>query len=185
MSTQPPDYRELFELDGSPVTIRSMRPEDREIEDRFVRDLSPDSRYLRFHAALRQLTPGMLEHFTRPDYPSEMALIATIAEGGGERQIGVARYHRVPATDCAEVAVVVADDWQGKGLATRLLLRLRDIALKNGIMHFEATVLPHNQRMLALARQLGFTRLPEQHGARAVELGKKLEDPGDPDSGQG
>lgn len=185
MCRQPPDYRELFELGGTPVTIRGMRPEDRDIEDRFVRELSPDSRYQRFHAALRQLTPRMLEHFTRPDYPSEMALIATIAEGGGERQIGVARYHRVPATDCAEVAVVVADDWQGKGLATRLLLRLREIALKNGIMRFEATVLPHNQRMLALARQLGFTRLPEQHGALAVELGKELQDPEDPDSGQG
>jgi acetyltransferase len=185
VSTQPPDYTELFELDGTPVTVRSMRPEDREIEDRFVRELSPDSRYLRFHAALRQLSPGMLERFTHPDYPSEMALIATIAEGGGERQIGVARYHRVPATDCAEVAVVVADDWQGKGLATRLLLRLREIALGNGIMHFEATVLPRNQRMLALARQLGFTRSPQQHSALAVELGKELENPEDPDSGEG
>jgi acetyltransferase len=57
-----------------------------------------------------------------------MALIATVAEGGTEREIGVARYVRTPRSDRAEVAVVVADDWQGKGVSTRLLVRLRDIA---------------------------------------------------------
>jgi acetyltransferase len=154
-----------------------MRPGDREMEDRFVRELSPDSRYLRFHAALARLTPAMLERFTHPEYPAEMALIATVADGDGEKQIGVARYVRVPETDRAEVAVVVADDWQGKGVGTQLLLRLRDIARENGIRHLEAAVLPHNQRMLALARQLGFTRMEAQDGAPAVELGKTIEDP--------
>jgi len=176
MPTAPPDYREQIELDGVPVTIRSMRPSDRDIEDRFVRDLSPDSRYLRFHSALRQLTPAMLERFTNPDYPSEMALIATIADGDAERQIGVARYVCAPGSDRAEVAVAVADDWQGKGVGGRLLRCLRDIAGENGVRHFEATVLPQNRRMLALARELGFTRLTGLPDARTVVLGKDVDD---------
>jgi len=176
MHAEPPDYREQIDVAGTPVTLRSMRPSDRDIEDRFVRDLSPDSRYLRFHATLKQLTPAMLERFTNPDYPSEMALIATIADGDAERQIGVARYVRTPGSDRAEVAVAVADDWQGKGVGGRLLRRLRDIAGETGVRHFEATVLPHNQRMLALARELGFTRLTGPTDGRTVELGKDVED---------
>ncbi|MFZ0469464.1 MAG: hypothetical protein WAL92_11140 [Thiogranum sp.] len=58
----------------------------------------------------------------------------------------------------------------------RLLRRLRDIAGRHGVRHFEATVLPHNRRMLALARELGFTRLTGQHDVRTVELGKDVED---------
>jgi RimJ/RimL family protein N-acetyltransferase len=70
----------------------------------------------------------------------------------------------------------VADDWQGKGVGGRLLRRLRDIAGQNGVRHFEATVLPHNRRMLVLAREFGFTRLTGQHDVRTVELGKDVED---------
>jgi acetyltransferase len=128
MGMRPPEFREVVDLGGEPVTIRAMQPADRAIEDAFVRNLSPGSRHLRFQAALKQLTPDMLDRFTNVDYPNEMALIATVAEGGTEREIGVARYVRTPRSDRAEVAVVVADDWQGRGVGTRLLVRLRDIA---------------------------------------------------------
>ena len=70
-------------------------------------------------------------------------------------------------------------------IRARLLLRLQDIARDNGIRHFEVTVLPHNRRMPALARQLGFTRLPGQRSFVAVELGKELEDPGGDNLGEG
>jgi acetyltransferase len=172
---KPPQHREVVELAGTPVTLRTMQPGDRDIEDAFVRRLSPGSRYLRFHAALKQLTPAMLDRFTNVDYPDEMALIATIAEDGSEREIGVARYVRTAGSDRAEVAVAVADDWQGKGLGTRLLLRLRDIAREAGVKHLEATVLPQNQAMLSLARQLGFTRVSGQTDAHTVELGKEVD----------
>ena len=68
MST-PPDYTDFLDVDGTRVTIRTMRPTDREIEDQFVRRLTPTSKYYRFHSALRELTAAMLDHFTNVDYP--------------------------------------------------------------------------------------------------------------------
>jgi acetyltransferase len=170
-----PDYHDVLEVDGTAVTIRAMRPIDRDIEARFVAELSPASRYNRFHAPLKVLGPGMLERFTSLHYPDEMALIATVQEAAGERQVGVARYARFANTDRAEVAVVVADAWQGKGIGTRLLLDLRALAIEAGIRHLEVSVLPGNTRMLRLARLLGFTLKPARAGdVQSLELGKDL-----------
>jgi acetyltransferase len=172
-----PDYRDALDIAGTPVTIRTMQPGDRDIEHRFVRELSPLSRYYRFHSTLRELTPTMLERFTHVNYPDDMALIATVPEGEGEREIGVARYARYPGTERAEIAVVVADDWQGKGIATRLLLDLRGLAHAAGIQHLEANVLSGNKRMLQLARTLGFSIKPAATGDRQeVELGKDIDE---------
>jgi acetyltransferase len=171
------DYRDALDIAGTPVTIRTMQPGDRDIEHRFVRELSPMSRYYRFHSTLRELTPSMLERFTHVNYPDDMALIATVPEGNGEREIGVARYARYPDTERAEIAVVVADDWQGKGIATRLLLDLRGLAHAAGIRHLEANVMSGNKRMLTLARTLGFSIRPTAAGAgQEVELGKDIDE---------
>jgi len=172
-----PDYKDSLEVDGRRVTIRTMRPADRDIERRFVAELSQQSRYYRFHSALKELTPDMLERFTHVNYPDDMALIATLPEGAGEREIGVARYARIPDTDRAEIAVVVADEWQGKGIGARLLLDLRTLAIEAGIRHFEASVLPGNQRMLELARSLGFRIRSAIAGddGRTHELGKEFD----------
>jgi acetyltransferase len=173
-----PDYRDALVVGGTRVTIRTICPADRDIEQQFVRGLSPSSRYYRFHTSLKELTPAMLERFTHVNYPDEMALIATIPEGAGESEIGVARYARYPGTDRAEVAVVVADAWQGKGIGARLLLDLRNLAREAGIRQFEASVLPGNKRMLELAQSLGFTvRSAPVPPDTTLELGKDL-DPG-------
>jgi acetyltransferase len=174
-----PDYKDSLEVDGSRVTIRTMQPADHDIERRFVTELSPASRYYRFHSALKELTPAMLERFTHVNYPDDMALIATLPEGGGEREIGVARYARFPGTDRAEIAVVVADAWQGKGIGARLLLDLRALAMEAGIRHFEASVLPGNKRMLELARSVGFTiREAHSRDSQTLELGKEIDGQG-------
>ena len=171
------EYRDALDIAGTPVTIRTMQPADRDIEHRFVRELSPLSRYYRFHSALRELTPSMLDRFTHVNYPEDMALIATITVGESEREIGVARYARYPGTDRAEIAVVVADDWQGKGIATRLLLDLRGLAHAAGIRHLEANVLSGNKQMMQLARTLGFSIKPPAPGdGQALELGKDIDE---------
>jgi acetyltransferase len=172
----PPDYRNTLDIAGTLVTIRTMQPSDRSIEQQFVRELSPLSRYYRFHSALRELTPYMLERFTHVNYPDEMALIATIPEGDGEREIGVARYARYPDAERAEIAVVVADAWQGKGIGSRLLLDLRNIARDAGIRQLEASILLENKRMLDLARTLGFSIRPVRSGdGPTLELGKDID----------
>ena len=154
-----------------------MRPADRDIEQRFVRELSVQSRYYRFHSVLKELSPYMLERFTHINYPDEMALIATVPESDdNEMEIGVARYVRIPGSDTAEVAIVVADEWQGNGIGSRLLIDLRQLAIAAGIKHLEVSILPENRRMLHLARELGFSHKPlESMDYSTIELGKDLD----------
>jgi len=181
---KPPDVREEIDLDGRPVTLRTMWPEDREMEADFVRALSPQSRRYRFHSGLRELTPDLLRRLTEIDYPTHFALIATVADGGAERQIGVARW--APSTDDpegAEIAIVVADAWQDRGLGTRLMERLCDLAAEAGIPRLHANVLAENRRMLELASHLGFRVDPEAHERGSVMLGKDVALPTDPDDG--
>jgi acetyltransferase len=73
---QSPDIRIDFDLRGTTVTIRTMTAVDRDIESEFVRNLSEESRYYRFHSALRELTPELLDRFTNVKYPENMALDA-------------------------------------------------------------------------------------------------------------
>ena len=174
----PPEYKDTLEIASAIVTIRTMRPSDRDIEQRFVRELSAQSRYYRFHLVLKELTLYMLERFTHVNYPDEMALIATVPESdGSEMEIGVARYACKPGSDTDEIAVVIADEWQGNGIGTRLLVDLRHLAIAAGIKHIEANVLSENRRMLELARELGFSQKPVKPADYSTrELGKDLDE---------
>lgn len=174
-----PDFHDEFLAGGVAVWIRPIRPEDREREAEFVRSLSPASRYFRFHSALRELTPQMLERFTRINYPDEMALVALVDGADGEEQVGVARYVRQSGSDTAEIAIVVADDWQGRGIATRLLTDLRDVARQAGITRLVASVLRENGRMLELVRRLGFSAQGAGDEFRTSQLGKRVTPPAD------
>lgn len=155
--TAPDDHFSWALDDGTDVTIRPIRPEDAAIEQTFVQSLSTQSKYLRFFRPLKQLSPADLMRFTHNEYPDSMALIATIVEDGSEREIGVARYARAGRDGRIEFAVVVADEWQGKGVATELLRRLFGIASGAGFEAIEGLVLAENRQMLQLARQLGFS----------------------------
>ena len=124
---------------------------------------------------MRELPTKMLDRFTHPDYPDEMALIATITENGEEREIGVARYARTTEAGHAEVAIVVADEWRGKGIGTRLLRDLRELAMQAGYRHLEVSILSDNKPMLELARELGFENTPSHSGYPEITLGKGLD----------
>lgn len=143
--------------DGTRVTLRVIQPEDSALEQAFVQDLSVQSSYLRFFSARKKLSPDMLERFTNPDYPRSYALIATVMECGKERQVGVARYMPTSVNEVAEFAVVVADKWQGLGLATHLLSGLTTAAAVAGITRLEGLVLSDNDAMLKLVKKLGFS----------------------------
>jgi acetyltransferase len=141
---------------GATVVIRPIRPEDAEIEQAFVRSLSPEAKYLRFMSTLKELTPAMLARFTLVDYDREMALIAVDTSRGREVQIGVARYVINPDWESCEFAIVVSQDWQGHGLGRHLMGRLIDIAKARGLKVMMGQILAANARMLAMARALGF-----------------------------
>ena len=157
--------------DGTPLTIRPIRPEDASSEAAFVRDLSPTSKRFRFMGALNELSPEMLAQFTQIDYRREMAVIALVHRNGTPEQHGVARYTINPDNKSCEFAIVVSDKMQGQGLGTRLMKALMEAARDHGMTKIEGTVLHDNKGMLHLMRELGFTetRDPDDPDIMIVE----------------
>ncbi|HSN31730.1 MAG TPA: GNAT family N-acetyltransferase [Ideonella sp.] len=155
--------------DGRSVIVRPVLPQDAELEQSLVRELSPESRYQRFFNPLRELTPAALDAMTRIDYRYHVAIVAESFAGGVERVVGEARY--VVDDDGAggaEFALVVADDWRRVGLAGRLLCSLAAHARAAGLESLHGEVLATNQPMLALLRRLGFARRMHPGDARLV-----------------
>ena len=142
--------------DGTRIVIRPIRPDDRQIEQDFVHNLSDESRYFRFFNALRDLSETALTRFTQVNYDKEMALIAVICENGHETEIGVARYAINPDGRSCEFAIAVADAWQRKGIGSKLMYSLMDAARSRRLETMEGWVLSANARMLALVDGLGF-----------------------------
>jgi acetyltransferase len=150
--------------DGKQVTVRPIKPEDAQMEQEFVQRLSPETRYMRFMNTIRELSSAQLVRMTQIDYDREMAFVAFIdGEGehaGTEFEIGVARYATNPDGESCEFAIVVADDWQGKGLARRLMGILIDAARSAGLKYMNGDFLGENTRMLKFVASLGFVLSP-------------------------
>ncbi|WP_299847381.1 bifunctional acetate--CoA ligase family protein/GNAT family N-acetyltransferase [uncultured Roseovarius sp.] len=149
--------REYHLDDGTPLTIRPIRPEDAEIEQAFVRELSPQAKQFRFMGALNELSPTMLSQFTQIDYAREMALVAVANEDGKLHQHGVARYYINDDNSSCEFAIVVSDKLQHQGIGTKLMKSLMQAARDHGLTSIEGAVLARNQPMLDLMEDLGFT----------------------------
>ncbi len=148
--------------EGEWVKLRPIRPEDAMMEQAFVEGLSRQTSRLRFQSSLRTLTPGMLARFTQIDYDREMAFVAVREEGGAERQIGVCRYITLPDARSCEFAVVVADEWQGKGLGRRMMAVLVDTARARGLETMIGWVLAENGNMLTMCTEIGFENRPDE-----------------------
>ncbi|TMH54249.1 MAG: GNAT family N-acetyltransferase, partial [Betaproteobacteria bacterium] len=146
---------------GRRLRVRAIRPEDAEAERAFVVGLSDESRYTRFMHHLQELTPQMLARFTQVDYDRELALIALAGKTAVEKIVAVARYVANPDGEGAEFAVVVADAWQGRGLAQSLMRMLIDCARRRGFRRLDGVILANNSAMLALMARLGFKTTPD------------------------
>jgi acetyltransferase len=149
--------------DGRPWMMRPIRPEDAEPLQDFVRGLSDQSRYMRFVSMLRELTPRMLERYTRIDYDRELALVATVLVPNPEHRghpreeiIGFAHYLRNADGRGAEYALVIADAWQRRGLGAQLMGGLIEAAKEQGLTYIDGLVLATNRPMLSLMTYLGF-----------------------------
>ncbi|MGL6203886.1 MAG: GNAT family N-acetyltransferase [Giesbergeria sp.] len=151
---------------GGEYTVRPVRPDDAQMLQELVQNLSPESRYFRFVSTMAKLPPAMLARFTLIDYDREMALVAVVKnrqvdEDGmvheTERIVGVSRYVTNPDLASCEFALVVADDFSGKGMGSRLMLSIMDAARDKGLATIEGLVLANNPDMLKLMRNLGFS----------------------------
>ncbi|HAF54753.1 MAG TPA: GNAT family N-acetyltransferase, partial [Thauera sp.] len=156
--------------DGTTVTIRPIKPEDAELEVDFVRRLSAETKYYRFMNTMRELPPAMVARLTQIDYDREMAFVATLDVDGVESEIGVCRYAVNPDGESCEFAVVVADDWQHRGLARKLMGVLIETARSRGIQYMNGVFLANNERMLKFVQKLGFV-LSNDPEDSSVKLG--------------
>lgn len=157
---------------GRSVTVRAIRPEDKdEFEAAFDR-LSPAARYSRFFMPLRELPDKMLDDATNPSPDRTVALVALDGEGDAAHIVGGARFGFAPAGEACEFAVTVDGDWQGVGLARRLMEELIALARARGLRRMEGFVLPDNTGMRGLAARLGFTDVicPDDRTLRLVSL---------------
>ena len=134
------------------MLLRPIRPGDAPALTRLYDRLSPESAYQRFFAVMRRLPPDWARILADVDHDRRAAIVAAGPEG---ELIGVARYGTEPGADEAEIAVVVQDAWQGRGLGTILLSALLDHAVSRGITRFLAYVLADNHRMLRLVGRQG------------------------------
>ena len=154
---------------GGLYTTRPIRPDDAEMLQAFVRSLSEESRYFRFASTMPELPARMLARYTLIDYDREMALVAVhkarVANADGsftetERLVGVSRYITNPDQTSCEFSLVVADDFKGQGLGSRLMLSIIDVARAKGLSEIEGLILANNSAMLRLMTSLGFTIAP-------------------------
>lgn len=162
--------------DGTRILIRPIRPEDRQIEQEFVRNLSSESKYFRFMSALNELSEGMLNRFTQIDYDRELALIAVVTEDSHEKEIAVARYVTNPDGRSCEFAIVVADAWQHRRIGRTLMICLMRAAHSRGLQVMGGFVLSSNHKMLGLMAALGFTISPAEGDPRMKNASRNLTD---------
>ncbi|HTO22926.1 MAG TPA: bifunctional acetate--CoA ligase family protein/GNAT family N-acetyltransferase, partial [Spirochaetia bacterium] len=147
--------------DGTHVTIRPIRPEDEPIMVRFHETLSDRSVYLRYFHLMNLEQRTKHERLMRIcfiDYDREMALVAVRRnpENGESEILGVGRLTKIHGTNEAEVAVLISDNWQGRGLGKELLARLLIVGADEKLSLLTADILPDNRAVMRICEKLGF-----------------------------
>ncbi|MGH8862897.1 MAG: GNAT family N-acetyltransferase, partial [Jatrophihabitantaceae bacterium] len=166
---EPPPHWEadVVAADGGTVHLRTIRPSDGDALIAFHGGLSARTRYLRYFSAYPRIPERDLVHFTHVDHDSRVAFVAIL----GTQIIAVGRYEQASGTDEAEVAFVVADEHQGRGIGSVLLEHLAAAARERGIKKFTAVVLAENAGMVRVFRDAGYeTRRQLEHGEITLEF---------------
>ena len=171
VAEDPPGYPREWEADvlladGGTARLRPIRPSDAGLLVAFYDRVSPESKYLRFFAPYPRLSRRDVKRFTEVDYVNRVALILTL----GDEMIGVGRWDRLE-NDKAEIAFLVEDAHQGRGVAQLLLEHLAEAARERGITGFVAEVLPENRRMAQVFADAGYrVRKGVEDGVLVVEF---------------
>jgi len=151
------------------IRIRPVWAQDRQRYLEFFRSLSPTTNAFRFLAMKKRLSEEELTYLTDPDDTSHVALVALLNDNGRDRIVGAARFIMLPdgtgGSDHAELAVTVADEFQGKGIGARLVLGLVLLARKRGVQAFVLYASPGNTGVWKLVKRIS------ERASRTVEEG--------------
>jgi GNAT superfamily N-acetyltransferase len=167
MTAQHPFCRTDTLRNGLAVTIRDLRADDRERMAKAVRQLDRESVYTRLFGYRNELSEAGLDRLMHVDPEREVALVVTTASGNDEIVIGSGRYFvsgQIDNERTAEVAFVVEEDYQGLGIAGRLLQHFARIGRERNIAAFEADVLAENKSMLAVFARSGLPMQQHREG---------------------
>ena len=138
------------------MSIRPVREDDTLLMQNFLQALGHESRRHRFHGAVNVCSSGLLRLMTCADGSRHVAWVVVGMNPGGARLLGEARFFRNASGDEAEMALCVADDCRGQGVAHRLMLTLVAAASARGVLRLRAEVERSNQRMRAFVHHHGF-----------------------------
>ena len=141
--------------DGTRVFVRAIRPEDAARLMAFHDRLGEHTIYQRFFTLMKHLPPDWARMLANVDYVTRLALVAEVETPGSLELAAVARYEPTSRADTVEVAFVVQDGWQNKGLGSLLFQDLLKAAQARGFERFSAYVLATNRRMLDLISRFG------------------------------
>jgi len=158
----------LVLADGARLGVRPISPDDRDAFSTWFGRLTPESRRRRFHGPKPRLSARELTYLTHVDHVSHTALVAV--DGAGEL-VGEARYAATePGGRTADVAITIADAWQGRGVGSRLAAQLVRVARANGMARLSALTLADNVAAQRLLRRIGFRLAGSDGDALEYEL---------------
>ena len=147
----PQELKTLMVLeDGTQINFRPMHPTDEKHMRDLFHSLSEQTIHYRFMTNITRIPQKQVLNYLYTDYRNDMAIVGTVPEAHGEEIIAIGRYYLNPRTNTAEVAFIVRDQWQNRGIGTFLLKYLVTIAKRNGIAGFTAEVLIDNKSMIAV-----------------------------------
>jgi acyl-CoA hydrolase/RimJ/RimL family protein N-acetyltransferase len=153
-----PEELERYETlrDGTEIFFRPVKPNDEPALSEMLYSLSEESIRTRYMTHTIVFPHKDIQRLTNIDYRQDMAIVGVIPRADGEEIVAIAQYFLDPKTQAAEVAFLVQDEWQQKGMGTFLLDYLTQIAKQRGVKKFCAKVLPTNESMLAIFHNSGY-----------------------------
>jgi RimJ/RimL family protein N-acetyltransferase len=142
--------------DGAEVRLRPVQPADEPALTEMLYSLSSESVRKRFFSHTTTFPHREVQRLTNIDYEDNLAIVAAVPGPRGEEElVAIGQYFLEPGTTRAEVAFIVQDEWQHRGLGSRLMRALADAARQRGVETFEATVLPDNKAMISVFEHAG------------------------------
>jgi RimJ/RimL family protein N-acetyltransferase len=141
--------------DGTQIFFRPVKPTDELKLADMLYSLTPDSVHKRFFTHTMAFPHKNVQQLTNIDYQQNLAIVGLVPGPAEDEIVAIAQYFLDPKTQTAEVAFIVQDDWQQKGMGTLLLMYLIQVARQRGVKRFDAKVMPQNKAMLAVFQNSG------------------------------
>jgi RimJ/RimL family protein N-acetyltransferase len=153
-----PEELEAYDTlnDGTEIFFRPVKPADEQALSGMLYSLSPSSIRTRYMTSTMSFPHRDVQQLANVDYENNLAIVGTVPSVTGDEIVAIAQYFLDPKTRQAEVAFVVQDEWQKKGMGSLLLKYLGRIGRRRDVKEFYAKVLPNNKTMLAVFHNSGY-----------------------------